>query len=124
MLSDGLNLQVLGHFDGTIDKFHLAPGDTEEHYKIGKKLKARIIYNITPSTPPKFALSLANHVLNFGSKTIPGESEDVNIEDAYSVGTIIDAVKVTRVETERGLVVEVIPGVQGFVHVRFLLCKK
>ncbi|OBZ78635.1 rRNA biogenesis protein RRP5 [Grifola frondosa] len=116
---DGLNLQVLGYFDGTVDQFHLVPGDPEVNYKVGRKIKARVLYDISPSTPPRFALSLADHVLRLTMKNPAGPEESAasTIQDAYSVGTILDAVKVTRVESERGLVVEVSPGIEGFVHI-------
>ena len=66
----GLNLQILGFFNGTIDKFHLPPGDVEENFKIGQKVKARVLYDISPSTPPRFALSLADHVISLTSKSV------------------------------------------------------
>ena len=111
----GLNLQILGFFNGTIDQFHLPPGDIEATYKVGQKIKARVLYDITPSTPPRFALSLAKHVVSLTSKF--ADSENVQLQDAYPIGAIVEAVKVVRVEPERGLVVQVAPGLEGFVHV-------
>lgn len=115
VLPTGLNLQVLGFFNGTVDQFHLPPGDIETTYQVGQKVKARILYDIAPSTPPRFALSLAKHVVALTSKF--ADSESVVLPDAYPIGTILDAVKVIRVESERGLIVEVSSGVEGFVHV-------
>lgn len=109
-----MNLQVLGFFSGTIDQLHLKPGDVEENYQVGQKLKARILYDISPSTPPRFALSLADHVLSLTSKSV----DNSPLSEAFTVGAFVDPVKVIRVESERGLIVEVIPGVQGFIHVR------
>jgi rRNA biogenesis protein RRP5 len=116
VVPNGLNLQVLGFFEGTIDLFHLLPGSLEDQYKVGKKIKARILYDITASSPPRFALSLAEHVVGLDVK----RTTDVPLQEAYPIGTILDAVKVTVVEAERGLSVEVEPGVSGFVHVRDL----
>lgn len=115
----GLNLQMLGYFQGTIDQFHVTHGDPEDNYKVGQKVKARILFNISQSSPPRFALSLADHVVSLTSKSVYGadESEGVPIQKAYPIGTTLDAVKVLRVETERGLVVEVGSGLEGFVHV-------
>ena len=39
------------------------------------------------------------------------------VPEVYPVGTILEAVKILRVETERGLIAEVSPGVEGFIHV-------
>ncbi|KAH9898165.1 U3 snoRNP-associated protein Rrp5 [Cubamyces lactineus] len=114
---DGLILQVLGFFDGTVDQFHLPPGDPEDHYKVGQKVKARILYDISPSSPPRFALSLADHIVNYDTKSVASDTAATDLREAYPVGTILEAVKVVRVESERGLVVEVGSGVEGFVHI-------
>ncbi|OSC99437.1 hypothetical protein PYCCODRAFT_1438226 [Trametes coccinea BRFM310] len=114
---DGLILQVLGFFDGTVDQFHLPPGDPEDHFKIGQKVKARILYDISPSTPPRFALSLADHVLKYDTKSVASDAAATDLREAYPVGTILEAVKVIRVESERGLIVEVGSDVEGFVHI-------
>lgn len=118
--SDGLILQVLGFFDGTVDQFHLPPGDPEDNYKIGQKVKARVLYGISPSTPPRFALSLAEHVIKYKTKSAISDAVDTDLQEAYPIGTVLDAVKVTRVESERGLTVEVGSGIEGFVHVRII----
>lgn len=119
----GLNVQVLGYFDGTMDEYHLPPGDPTDNFKAGKKVKARVLYEIPGISPPRFALSLASHIISLEQKTIctEGDEEVTSIEDAYSVGTTLDAVKVARVEAERGLLVDVQDGVQGFVHVSVLM---
>lgn len=45
----------------------------------------------------------------------------LSLQDAYPVGTTLDAVKVLRVDSERGLVAGIEPGVEGFVHVGFFI---
>lgn len=116
----GINLQILGFFNGTIDEFHLRPGPIEDNYKIGQKVKARVLYDVDPSTftAPRFALSLADHVVSLTSKRV-GDAEDAqsSVQEAFSIGTAVEAVKVLRVESERGLIVEVSSGLEGFVHV-------
>src|SRR5436190_7332588 len=115
----GLNLQTLGFFYGTVDQFHLVPGPTDKNYKLGKKLKARVLYGIA-STPPRFALSLADHVINLAPRSVKddGDSDSATpLQEAYPVGMVLDAVKVVRVEPSQGLVVEVQVGMQGFIHV-------
>ncbi|KAJ7786117.1 hypothetical protein B0H16DRAFT_1670341 [Mycena metata] len=116
----GLNLQVLGFFDGTVDQFHLRPDATEKMYKIGKKVKARVLYDFS-TTPPRFALALSEHVLGLGVQSLKTGKKNAatqSMQVAYPVGTILEAVKVLRLETERGVVVEVDSGaIQGFTHI-------
>ncbi|KAI0830546.1 U3 snoRNP-associated protein Rrp5 [Trametes gibbosa] len=114
---DGLILQVLGFFEGTVDQFHLPPGDPEDNYKIGQKVKARILYSVSPATPPRFALSLAEHVIKCITKPAVSSPSNTDLWKAYPVGTVLDAVKVIRVESERGLTVEVGSGIEGFIHI-------
>ena len=116
----GLNVQVLGYFEGTIDEYHLPPGDPVDNFKAGKKVKARVLYEIPGTSPPRFSLSLALHIIALEQKSISaGDSDEdtTNIDEAYPVGTTLDSVKVVRVEPERGLLVDVQEGIQGFVHV-------
>ena len=115
----GLNVQVLGYFDGTIDEYHLPPGDPTENFKAGKKVKARVLYEIPGTSPPRFALSLANHIVSLEQKSIGagGEGEATGIDEAYPIGTTLDTVKIVKVEAERGLLVDVQDNLQGFVHV-------
>ena len=120
--STGLNLLVLGYFEGTVDQLHLR--NEGSSYKVGKKVKARILYDYSSSSPPKFALALTEHVVNLRVRQSQDKHEEVkntkDIQDAYPIGTLLEAVKVSRIEPERGLIVEVEPGLEGFVHVCLL----
>jgi hypothetical protein len=119
----GLNVQVLGYFDGTIDEYHLPPGDPTDKFKEGKKVKARVLYEIPGTSPPRFALSLANHIVSLEQKSISaGDEELTSIGEAYPIGTTLDAVKIIKVEAERGLLVDVQENLQGFVHVGGFIC--
>lgn len=113
----GLNLQVLGFFDGTVDQLHLTRPPSE--YKVGKKVKGRVLYDFS-STPPRFALALADHVIALRSRRIKAqnESEDQTLQAIYPIGKIVEEAKVVRLEAERGILVEIEPGFEGFVHVR------
>ena len=111
----GLKLQVLGYFDGTIDLHHIATRNPSGEYKVGQKIKARVLYELPATSPPKFALSLADHVLTLQTK----QAEGSHISESYPIGTILDSVKVVVVEGEHGVTVEVTPDVTGFIHVSF-----
>jgi rRNA biogenesis protein RRP5 len=114
----GLNLQVLGFFDGTVDRLHLSRPPSE--YKVGKRLNGRVLYDFS-SSPPRFALALADHILALGSRRVKAQnasSEGQTLQDFCPVGKLVEEVKVLRLEAERGIFVEVGPGLEGFVHVR------
>jgi rRNA biogenesis protein RRP5 len=116
----GLNLQVLGFFDGTVELLHLTRPVSE--YKVGKKVKGRVLYDFS-SSPPRFALALADHVVALGQRLVKaGErsSKGQTLRDVYPIGQIIEEAKVLRLEAERGIFVEIEPGLEGFVHVRQL----
>ncbi|PBK76689.1 U3 snoRNP-associated protein Rrp5 [Armillaria solidipes] len=109
----GFNVQVLGFFDGTIDRLHLPRHISEKTHKVGKKVKARVLYDYS-TTPPRFALALNEHIVELGtSRTVSGFS----IQEAYPIGKIIEGAKVLRVEPERGVDVEVEDGLEGFAHI-------
>jgi rRNA biogenesis protein RRP5 len=111
-------LQILGYFEGTVDQDHLHSGKT---HKIGQKVKARVLYDVSGTTPSKFALALVDHIVALDVRRAEGEAKSSNkpiLQEAFPVGTILDEVRVTSVEPERGLMLEVEIGVEGFVHVR------
>ncbi|KAH9178640.1 nucleic acid-binding protein [Lactarius sanguifluus] len=93
----GLNVQVLGYFEGTIDEYHLPPGDPVDNFKAGRKVKARVLYEIPGISPPRFSLSLAFHVISLEQKCVNA--------GAYPVGTTLDSVKIVK------------EGIRGFVHI-------
>lgn len=109
--SDGLATQILGFFEGTVDEFQLPKDHT---YKLGSKIKARIIYTLA-SSPPKFALSLSEQVLRLRSPAGPQSS--LSVEEEHPLGSVIQGAKIVRCEPERGLVLDVSNGRQGFVHI-------
>ncbi|KAL5495001.1 RRP5 [Sanghuangporus weigelae] len=112
----GLVIQLLGSFDGTIDLYHLSSGSSPSDFKVGKKIKARILYNVAGSSPPQFALSLNEHVISLDSIRRKTENQR-SIQEGFPIGTVVESVEVKRVEPERGLVVAVEAGVGGFVHI-------
>ncbi|KAA1468077.1 nucleic acid-binding protein [Dentipellis sp. KUC8613] len=114
----GLNVQMLGYFDGTIDKLHLPSGNPADNFKLGKKIKARVLHSIPGVSSPRFALSLADHILKMKVKTSDNKIDNCpTIQEAFPIGTILESVKVVEVESERGLLVEIQPQVQGFIHI-------
>ncbi|KAI6136482.1 hypothetical protein F5141DRAFT_1074915 [Pisolithus sp. B1] len=113
--SSGLNLQILGFFDATADKYHQSR--VQKTLKVGQRIKARVLYNIPGTSPPRFSVSLSDHHLGLGIKSAAANSEGPSLVDAFPIGTILDSVKISHVEPEQGLLVEVQPSVDGFVHI-------
>lgn len=109
----GLGLQILGYFDGTIDLHHLPTRYPSKKYKVGQKVKARVLYQLPTASPPKFALSLADHVLSLKTK----QTEGSHISTSYPIGKFLENVKIVGLEGEHGVIVEITPEVTGFVHV-------
>ncbi|KAK8849492.1 hypothetical protein IAR55_004826 [Kwoniella newhampshirensis] len=120
VVPSGLNVKVCGFFDGTIDIAHLPLGDVdiEAKYKIGKKIRARIIYDNLATTPRQFALSALPHVLALSSLT--KEGEEVPLEHAIRLGKVYQSVKVTRVIPDWGVMCRTSDGLEGFVHISHL----
>lgn len=116
VVADGLILQILGFFDATADEYHLP--NTHRSLKVGQKIKSRVLYDLPGTTPPRFVVTLAEHHIKLQPKSI---SEDQFSYAALPIGTVLDSVKVRRVEAERGLLVEIQPNQEGFVHVSVLV---
>lgn len=110
----GLNVQVLGYFAGTIDLTHLGKVDTSSH-KVGEKVDARILWDIPDTDPRQIALSTLTHVLSLAPSKVQGD--EGKLEDTYPVGTILEGLKVVRVEADRGVVVAIGDKPIGFTHV-------
>ncbi|KAG7099001.1 hypothetical protein E1B28_000886 [Marasmius oreades] len=110
----GLNLQVLDFFDGTVEELHLPRHLPEKGYKVGKKVKARVLYNFSTS-PPRLALSLQEHVVKLEPRR--AYDSEHTLQEAYPLGAILDDTKVVCVEPERGLMLRMDNGMQGFVHI-------
>ncbi|KAG9084540.1 rRNA biogenesis protein rrp5, partial [Ceratobasidium sp. UAMH 11750] len=133
IVPSGLNVQILGFFNGTIELFHLPGGIVK--FKMGEKVKARVLWDLPGSSPPKFALSLLPHVLGLALASIlpppllssegepkkkkrKKENEDgVKLAEAYPIGMVLESVRVVRVESEWGLVCQVGEGIDGFAHI-------
>ncbi|TDL28208.1 nucleic acid-binding protein [Rickenella mellea] len=120
VLPTGLNVQVLGFFLGTIDLHHLPSRNTETEFKVGQKIKARILYDVQGTNPPQFSLTLLEHILALdvkGTKPRSASERTQPVQESFAIGTTLDSVKVVGVDTEQGLVVAVEPGIEGYIHI-------
>jgi rRNA biogenesis protein RRP5 len=124
-------VQVLGLFNGTIHPLHISAEVSK--LQVGKKVQARILWDILETEPRQFALSTLKHVISleprnlreFATPKVTNEDRNGGIEDghlndveqAYPVGTILDNIKVSRVDSDRGLFLDIARGLQAVVHV-------
>ncbi|PVF94509.1 hypothetical protein CPB86DRAFT_43532 [Serendipita vermifera] len=124
--SKGVNVQILGVFNGTVHPLHASKDPAT--YSIGKKIKTRILWDIPGTEPRQFALSTLDHIQHLKSKFYPEPSPDDEMEDheaaqspsldqQFPIGTTLDAVKVTNVDTDRGLTLSVTDTINGIVHI-------
>ncbi|KAI8634910.1 nucleic acid-binding protein [Xylariaceae sp. FL1651] len=123
MVSDvskrGLAGKVMGSLDVTADLIHSGLGpkalDLEAKYKIGKKIKARVICDFPTAKDPKLGISLLDHVMTLKPQR---EASNKLPLDILPMSSIIDKCTVFKVDTEIGVFVEVgVNGVPGFVHI-------
>lgn len=120
VVPSGLNVKICGFYDGTIDLAHLGLGedDIEDRYNIGKKIKARILYDTVVSSERRFALSALPHIFNLASPlAADGETP---LEVAIPIGKTLPSVKVIRVIPDWGVVCRTDDGLEGFTHISHL----
>ncbi|KAJ1335486.1 rRNA biogenesis protein RRP5 [Microdochium nivale] len=115
----GIAGKVMGSLDVTCDLLHSGLGpqgvDLESKFKIGKKIKARIICNFPTAKEPKLGISLLDHVMTLQPLTTTSKKAPTEI---LPLSSKIEKCTVTKVENEIGLFVDIgVPGISGFVHV-------
>ncbi|ROV95031.1 hypothetical protein VPNG_09463 [Cytospora leucostoma] len=122
VLERGIIGKVMGHLDVTADHIHSGVGshgvDIATKYKVGSKLKARVICTFPEARQPKLGISILDHVtsLKTPSAQVGGIAKDPL--EALPISSVVEECVVTRVETDIGLFVDVgIEGVPGFVHI-------
>ena len=116
----GLAGKIMGHLDATADIIHSGVGpagvNLDTTYKIGSKVKARIICNFPTAKEPKVGVSLLPHITSLGRKH-PDKGKKLPT-DALPISSLVEQCTVRHVENEIGLFVDVgISGLRGFVHI-------
>ncbi|KAH8599837.1 hypothetical protein B0O99DRAFT_611188 [Bisporella sp. PMI_857] len=120
--SRGVHGKVMGMLDVTADLIHSGTSatgkDLEKKYKVGSKVKGRIICTFPAAEPPKLGISLLDHILSLAPKQAKLDGEYKNPIDVLPLSTIVEEVIVRKVEPEMGLFVDLgIKGISGFVHI-------
>lgn len=73
------------------------------------------MWEVTSSSPHRFALSALPHIVALKEAS----AGDSLLHEAFPTGTVLEAVKVLRVEPERGLHCQIQGGISAFAHVGF-----
>ena len=121
----GLNVKLFGMLDGTIDNFHVPPHLDEAALAPGKKILARVLWNMPGDLDQlqesaadtvgarRLGLSAAAHVCELRTPLVGDQA----LTDAYPIGERVQ-VRVTTVLSGWGLMCEVIGAdVAAFVHI-------
>ncbi|KAE8352852.1 hypothetical protein BDV28DRAFT_119450 [Aspergillus coremiiformis] len=116
--SSGATGKIMGMLDTTVDLVQSGGNsrkdDLTNKYKIGAKVKGRLISTFPASEPYKVGFSLLDHVCKFTSEAQgPGSSED-----APAISAIVPEAKVIKVDPGLGVYVQIGSTKHvGFVHV-------
>ncbi|KAH7419008.1 hypothetical protein BKA64DRAFT_587661 [Cadophora sp. MPI-SDFR-AT-0126] len=118
----GISGKVMGMLDVTADLMHSGAGadgrDLEKKYKIGTKIKGRVICTFPTAQPAKLGVSLLDHVMLLTSQHAIQDKEKKNPLDILPISSIVEEATVTKVEPGMGLFVDLgLKGVSGFVHI-------
>jgi rRNA biogenesis protein RRP5 len=118
----GIVGKVMGHLDVTADLIHSGAGPDgvvlEDKFKVGSRVKARIICTFPTANKPKLGISLLPHVLSMKPKTAAQDDQEVLPTQILAHSAVVEKCTVQRVEPGIGLYVDVgVKGVAGFVHI-------
>lgn len=118
----GLSGKVMGSLDVTADLMHSGAGasgkDLDKKYKLGSKIRARIVCTFPKSEPRKLGVSLLDHIMSLSSLRAQQGSLKEDPLEVLPISTVLDAITVKKVEPGIGLFVDVgVRGVPGFVHI-------
>ncbi|KAI0526659.1 hypothetical protein F5B22DRAFT_641799 [Xylaria bambusicola] len=123
MVSDiskrGLVGKVMGSLDVTADLIHSGAGpkalDLEGKYKIGKKIKARVICDFPTAKEPKLGVSLLDHVTSL----TPLRTSSAKLPlDVLPPSSMVEQCTIFKVDPDKGVFVEIgVDRVPGFVHI-------
>ena len=114
--------KILGLVDATADTYH--SGATEKganvsnKYKIGSKVKARVLFTCPDSEPRKVGVSFVDHVVSLSTRMSGKPKERKSPADQMPIATIIDSAKVIKVASGLGAFFDLgVRDVIGFAHI-------
>ncbi|RMZ71103.1 hypothetical protein GMOD_00005609 [Pyrenophora seminiperda CCB06] len=114
--------KILGLIDATADAYHSGAtekaSDVSQKYKIGSKVKARILFTCPDSEPRKVGVSLVDHVVSLSTRMSGKPKERKPPIELLPISTIIESAKVVKVAPAQGAFFGLgIKDVVGFAHI-------
>ncbi|PSS01007.1 hypothetical protein BD289DRAFT_450091 [Coniella lustricola] len=118
----GLIGKVLGDLDVTADHIHSGMGpngvDLATKYKVGSKVKARVICTFPEAKKPKLGISVLDHVKSLEDVRAKTGQEHKKALELLPISSFVEECTVKQVEADIGLFVDVgVEGIPGFVHI-------
>ena len=119
--ASGLAGKVMGLVDVTADVIHSGSAASvkplEKRCSVGSKMKGRIICTFPQADEKKLGVSFLDHVLSLSPLAVIDAKKSAVPTEALPISTVIDEIRVAKVEPGLGLFVDVgVKGVRGFVH--------
>lgn len=114
--------KILGLIDATADVYHSGTtekgADVSKKYKIGSKVKGRILFTCPDSEPAKVGISFMDHVISLSTR-MSGKPKDRKPPlEILPISTILDEAKVVKVQPGYGAFFDLgIRDVTGFAHI-------
>ncbi|KAK5015923.1 rRNA biogenesis protein rrp5, partial [Cryomyces antarcticus] len=127
--SSGVAGKIMGLLDATADFTHSGAGESikniESRYKIGSKIKARVICTFPNMDQPRVGISMLGHVLALSHRTsLDGDVEKDPLQK-LALSATVGSAKVVKVQPRIGLFLDLgVKGVLGYAHISRLADKK
>ncbi|CBX96638.1 hypothetical protein IAQ61_005498 [Plenodomus lingam] len=121
--------KILGLIDCTADAYHSGAtergADVSQKYKLGSKVKGRILFTCPDSEPRKVGVSLLDHVVSLSTRMSGKPKERKPPLELLPVSTIIENAKVVKVAPALGAFFDLgVRDVVGFSHISRLADEK
>ncbi|THY90587.1 nucleic acid-binding protein [Aureobasidium pullulans] len=121
----GIATKVMGMLDATADVIHSGAGarvdDVSKKYKIGSKVKARVICTFHSAENKKLGISFLDHVKTFKAFALSSEKK----ADKIGPSSIVEDAQVVHVEPAMGLFLKLSGSSNpGFAHISRISDKK
>ncbi|KAF2851512.1 rRNA biogenesis protein-like protein RRP5 [Plenodomus tracheiphilus IPT5] len=114
--------KILGLIDCTADAYHSGAtekgADVSQKYKLGSKVKGRILFTCPDSEPRRVGVSLLDHVVSLSTRMSGKPKERKPPLELLPVSTIIETAKVIKVAPAIGAFFDLgVRDVVGFAHI-------